>query len=558
MKIGVKRGTYQQLSRLLERIATPGVEHRIQGLLHSSGAWALCKLASTSEKPLLVLCRNEKEASSLREDLQTLDSACFEQKLSPVYFPHWDASLRHSIAPSIRVRLARAAVLARLSSAARPRVVVTTLAAAAFATLPPEEHKKHSLPLLTTPRDSMIRGLSAAGYLRTDSCDDPGTFSVRGDLIDVFPVDRDLPLRIEYFGDELERVREFDPKSQRSEGGDDPSLREITIFPARETLLNLSSWERVKRLARERADELNLDRRARDPLLGALAQDVYPEHSEGWAQWSYERPSSLRDYADFDCVCVDSLSVQTEWEKFTEEEARLERESETEGKGYLLLPRTAELYRDSPWVGPRGEVLARVHLDALSLDEGRAETFKAGVQTLPLSGGAEARLKAAAELIASHSGQRFRCLLFTRGQSQMGRLRYLLEQHHVRVPAQLIIYPDPLSAGFLWPEEGLLVLSEDDLLPPGARAERAKKQKRESRSQKDWSGLQALSDLAPEDLVVHNVHGIGRYIGMTRVGGVGAQSDFLHIEYAGKDRLYIPVYRLNVIQKYAGGQGAAL
>ncbi len=546
------------MSRLLERVSTPGVEHRIRGLVHSSVAWAICRLATQSTQPCLILCRNEKAASLLTEDLEALDRTCFERKLSPTHFPHWDTSLRHLVAPSLRVRQARAGVLARLASDKKPRIIVATVPAATFSTLPPEAHRARSLVPEKTPRDQMIAGLVAAGYLRADSCDDPGSFSVRGDLIDVFPVDREKPLRIEYFGDDLERVREYDPKTQRSDRDEDPSLRDAPLFPAREVLLNVNSWERVKRLARERADELGMDRRARDPILGALAQDVYPEHSEGWAYWAYEKHASLLDYAQFDTYCVDSLAVQTEWEEFTAEESRLERLGEKEGKGYLLLPGSAQLYRAQALWDEAGQLKARVKLETLALEGAGPEALDAGtlVPSLPPGGGAEARLKAASELIAQQSNQRFRCLVFARGQTQMERLKYLLEQHHIRVPGQAVLYPEPISAGFLWPEEGLLVLSEDDILP--ANKNERSRGKEQGDSAKSWAGLQALSDLSPQDLVVHKLHGIGRYIGMTRLGVQGAESDFIHLEYADKDRLYIPVYRLNVVQKYAGGQSAPL
>ena len=117
-----------------------------------------------------------------------------------------------------------------------------------------------------------------------------------------------------------------------------------------------------------------------------------------------------------------------------------------------------------------------------------------------------------------------------------------------------------VSEGFRWPAEALVIITEEEIL--GAR--RAKKLRRSSTAEsgsaaKDWSGLQALSDLAVGGAVVHVDHGIGKYQGIVRLDLSGAPSDFLLLEYAGKDKLYLPVYRLNVIQKYvASGENVAL
>ncbi len=147
-------------------------------------------------------------------------------------------------------------------------------------------------------------------------------------------------------------------------------------------------------------------------------------------------------------------------------------------------------------------------------------------------------------------------MAFASTQSQVERIRFLLSERHL--PCQINGPPHPsfitlvegtLSAGFRWPAEGLVLITESEILG-SKHVRKASSRKKSSSASKDWAGLQALSDLSTKDLVVHVDHGIGRYQGLVRLSLSGAPSDFLLLEYANKDRLYLPVYRLNVIQKY--------
>lgn len=145
-------------------------------------------------------------------------------------------------------------------------------------------------------------------------------------------------------------------------------------------------------------------------------------------------------------------------------------------------------------------------------------------------------------------------ILFANTPSQLDRIQFLLKEHSL-VPSSegLQIKLGTLSAGFHWPDEKLVVLNESELLGiKKTPRSRTTKQTKEKVTPSDWSGLQALSDLDVGDAVVHIDHGIGRYLGIVRLNLSGAPSDFLQLEYANNDKLYLPVYRLNLIQKYAG------
>lgn len=155
--------------------------------------------------------------------------------------------------------------------------------------------------------------------------------------------------------------------------------------------------------------------------------------------------------------------------------------------------------------------------------------------------------------------QGFKVIALASTQSQVDRIRFLFSERNLSCITEI----GSLSEGFQWPAEGLVILTEEEILATHRGTPHSRKRKRsEARPEKEseegdssakaWSSLQALTDLSIGDAVVHVDHGIGRYHGLVRLNLSGAPSDFLLLEYANKDKLYLPVYRLNVIQKYIG------
>src|SRR5262249_50129844 len=140
--------------------------------------------------------------------------------LRALHFPTWEQSPYSPIAPSIRTRLSRLAVLAALRDPLPGTVIVTSLPAAAQATLPRALLQEYSTEIKQATsvgsREALVSKLLESGYQQTDPVEDPGTFAVRGDIIDLYPPDRDRPVRVELFGDEVELIREFDAATQRA------------------------------------------------------------------------------------------------------------------------------------------------------------------------------------------------------------------------------------------------------------------------------------------------------------------------------------------------------
>jgi len=172
------------------------------------------------QPPLVVLCPTDDDALELQTNLESLASTLTETSLQICYFPTWEQSPFCSITPSLKTRFERLAVLSSLANGHPPDLIITTIPASCQASLPKSIFQNISLLAETNQtiqgRESLIARLQEAGYLRVDPVEDPGTYAVRGDIIDVFPPDSHYPYRIELFGDLIEKIRTFDPNSQRT------------------------------------------------------------------------------------------------------------------------------------------------------------------------------------------------------------------------------------------------------------------------------------------------------------------------------------------------------
>ncbi len=560
---------------------------RVQGSTPTARALILARLARHTNMPCVVICADDDCASELASDIETLSREVDGENLTAHQLPGWEHSPYSPVTPSLRSRLARIATLSRLIEEAGPSIVVTTIAAASQATLPPEIFRQNSLRIAVDQsvgtREELTRRLVSAGYLRIDPVEDPGTFAVRGEIIDVFPPGRERPIRIELFDDVVERIREYDPATQRASSEGTGELKQVVLPPAREVLINPDTQGRIRERLKAWADDAGIPRTVRDPVIESIQDGIYPDHSDTWAPFAYERSSNIWDYLPSGGMVIwnDELSCQQRWDEFLTEQKRLADEAPTSG---TLAPPVDRLFLWSPEIENIVRDRSRLYLDQLELadlqtvedeeepsaDDPDRPSSRILVKVIPNQDLRSQNRSALTELETKFQNWRkqgFRTLVLASTQSQLDRIRFLLEE--LGLPARMQPQLEPsgislalgtVSAGFRWPAEKLVVLTEEEVLGTKyAKRQRRIKTAESGSAAREWSGLQALSDLAVGDAIVHIDHGIGRYQGLVRLDLSGAPSDFLLIEYANKDKLYLPVYRLNVIQKYVGtGESVAL
>lgn len=414
-----------------------------------------------------------------------------------------------------------------------------------------------------TPFDGFVEALAEKGYRRTPQVEERGEFSVRGGIVDIYGPEMESPARVEFFGDEVESIREFDVESQRSAG---PGLDELVIMPAGETCLSRETAVKVARRIRSRGRDMGIMRGRLDEILHGIGDGIPFQGIEFFLPDFYEETSTFFEYLP-DKITV----VKVDPEDIEERAAEFE---ENFGDGYAMavengwpFPSPDELYLTSDEV--RSEIAGRRVILSGGVGIGAAKAFSLSVEdnrdirvTLR---GAEKGASPFAPLARRIKEWRENSIKVSFAAHTLGqgeRLRDLLRPHGIdlwitegapdlmKEDGALTLYRGDLSCGFRDMDRGLVVITEEEIF--GERHKHRGKLKRISDLQ-----LSSFSQLKKEDYIVHVDHGIGRYRGLKKLEAGGTVGDYLELEYLGGDKVFVPVDRLNLVQRYAGGEKEA-
>jgi transcription-repair coupling factor (superfamily II helicase) len=410
------------------------------------------------------------------------------------------------------------------------------------------------------PRGELLGRLTALGYQRVPLVEERGTFAVRGDLLDLYPPTSPTPVRLTFFGDELEELRPFEALTQRT-GAE--RLDGLELFPARELILSGEHLATFCARLRERCDELELPRSVREALLSEAREGLlapgreqllpynYPaldtlfEHL-GKVRWLVLDPAAVTGAADELAALVSAGAARQpgRGEVFAPAEAFYLTPAELEAR-LQAAPRfdlaSLQVYRlaDAP---PLYRVMVHGNADLRPDHQAHNGTLAPLVS----------RLRVWQE-------EGWRVLLVCHQEGQAERLRDLLEPSGLAlrwlpglpaggtVPPGLALTVGPLAAGFCHADEKLAIVTDDEIFGPRTHRRVRRRDRRVFES--------TLADLRPGHFVVHADYGIARYHGLLHLSAGGSEGDFLHLEYAGDDRLYLPVERIEKVQKYVADGG---
>ncbi len=529
--------------------AVPSVLGRRDATLAVSAAarpFALAGLARLSElRPTLVVTPTLADAERLADDL-----GCFiDAPGAVVLFPPWETLPLERVSPEVHTMGSRLRVLWRLFGnepipADGDLAVVVAPVRAVLQRLGPWLEAARPVVVRRGQRldqVELVAGLVAAGYRREQQVEHRGEVAVRGGIVDVFPSTDDGPVRIDLFGDEVDRLSAFDAGDQRSTA----ALERVVIFGCRELVLT----EELRTRARALADASTFSRGQWERLADGEVFDGM----EAWLPWLATGELLLTDLLGpgAQVVLTEPRRVRDRaLEVYDEEGALTETLSSTWG------------------VSPEGAPLPRLHL---SFERLLSET-EAPVLSLPLVAesldapalvargvgtvaGDASRL---AEQLVSLSGRGYSVAVCASSAVAAGRLSDLLAQEGVRAPVVgsadgrrgIVVVVAPLSAGFVLEEPKVAVVAESDVT--GRRGPHRRPRPR-SRPTEGF-----FDDLAPGSYVVHRQHGVARYAGVTTRTVAGTTRDYLVLEFRGSDRLYLPVDQIDAVTPYSGGETPAL
>ncbi len=553
---------------LIERIAAADAPLEIIGASGSERAYVLARLGRRLEGPTLVVVPSAAEAGPLAEDVSFFSRTDRAAGLFPSYhlLPFKLLSY-HNQTASERIRL-----LYQLLTGDAPPLLIVPVAALLQPLIPRSELSRYAELILEgeeLDRDRLAAKLAAGGYLRAAIVEEPGDYSVRGGIVDIFsPLYAD-PLRIEFFGDRVESLRFFSAADQRRL----KPVTEAVLLPAREAVLDPQQLTQITHRVRLRAAETNLPPAALRRIVAQLGNQEVVPGIESLLPLIYPRLDFFGDYLPGPArvVIIDPDRVEQAAGEFAEQ-AAANMEACLAG-GRLCAP-PESLYQT--WDQVRGLFSARRPVSFRQLDVRSAEgesaaprppAVRVAVQNnqeltsaLRRPRGAEELLEPLAAWVRSQRAEGRVVLITCQAKTQAQRLAALLVPYGLRVipaegfpdtgaaPGAVVLCLGRLSAGFVWPAEGLAVLSEGEIF--GIRRLRRAKPAAQVRSR-----LLGLQDLRQGDLIVHDEHGIGQYEGLQKLTVERVRNEFLVILYHGGDKLYLPVDRMGIVQKYMGAEG---
>ena len=489
----------------------------------------------------------------------------FAPELEVIEFPAWDSLPYDRASPALSISAKRLAALHRLQAGkAKAQLVVTTANAVLQRVLTPfriRESVREFKPGIEIGRESLGALLQRQGYGRTDTVIDKGEYAVRGSIVDIFPSGMDEALRLDFFGDELESLRTFDPNTQMSTGRLDSHL----LLPASEALLDDDSIKRF----RSRYREMFGANATQDPLYEAVSEGRRLAGMEHWLPLFEDKLATLFDHlGKDDLVVIDQAALAAADERLKDiSDYHDQRKAITgQAKGnYRPLAPDALYLSDTEF---REALAAAPAHRATAFDEPESDGvvgfgFRSGRDFAPERARGDNVYPVLAEHLAKLAKDGKRPLLAAYSKGSRSRIASILEEAGTPVqlaetwqealglsakgkPAAMIL---PVEASFA--NDEMELLTEQDIL--GDRLVRRKKKRKDADA-----FLAELQALSVGDLIVHTEHGIGKYLGLEPIPVGKSKHDCVQLEYKGGDKLFIPVENIDVLSRYGSSEEAVM
>ncbi len=552
---------------------------RTVGVSGSARAWVLSRLQRSLKVPLVCVTPDEDSADQLAGDLAFFLGG-EGTKLAPrvLRLPADEVLPWDELVPDSGVVGERLGALFHLGQGTRFPALVLSARALVKRVVPPSVmnglaevvglEQDHG-------RDALAKKLNDMGYRNAPLVEDPGCFSARGDILDVWPALHDAPVRLEFFGDTVESMRTFDPQTQRTL----EQVKSLTLAPARELFFSDATKKLAEAAVREAAEAQHVPTSKVRERIEQIREGIAAAGLEGLLPGFFEGGmASVFDY----------LSLWSKDALFWLDEPAAQGQALDDlftdiDRSYDDAVRRSELT-----LGPAAHFLSREELDAklkqYRVVEGGGLTLDSGsLNEAPPVSFSFGQTRDPRELIWSHHGEegalaplvdrlkawrdeRYSVVIGCGSAGQIDRLKRLLADRDVVVTAHTEPLSDPaalreltsyanvfvgdVSQGFVDGSAHVAVLSDEDIF--GARARRKTRKKRT-----DVAGFAAsFQDLKEGDLCVHVEFGVCRYSGLVTMQVNDVSADFLVLEFAGRDKIYLPVGRMRLISRFTGGDPA--
>jgi len=559
--LGLKSLFNQQedIGNVIEGISAGLHEQLVAGLSGSARTLFIASVYEKAKKPILLVTHNLLQAQKLFDDLVSVIS---EEDV--FLYPANELIGAEISVASPELRAQRIEVLNRMCMR-KNSIVIVPIAGLRKMVPPPEVWKRYQLHVKVGDEiniDERLIQFVEMGYVRTDMISAPGDFSVRGGIIDIFPLTEANPIRMELFDTEIDSIRTFSLEDQRSID----KLMEITIGPATEMPLEDTQYknlvEKLENGLKESVKKLK-DEKVKTQLVQNIGYELEklrnrqkPEQLFKYSSLAYDQASSLVDYCEKNTIFfIDEISrVQEMNESLEKEEAEWYTGLLGEGNiihGIKMSHQLAELtsrskmpivylslfLRHVPNTNPQNIInmtckqMQNFH-GQMNVLKGEVDRWVKNHYSVVFLGSDEERVKRLERILSDYEIE-----AVVSGQSdqiQKGKVQ---------------IVQGDLQTGFELSLQKIAVVTEEELFTK--RAKRTPRRQKLSNAER----IKSYSELKVGDHVVHVNHGIGKYLGIETLVINGVHKDYLHIRYQGSDKLYVPVEQINLVQKYVGSEG---
>lgn len=522
----------------------------VMGLSASSKALAIATAFQYHQGKMVIVTSTQNEAEQLISDL----SALLDEKYIYSFFAD-DVAAAEFIFSSLDRTLSRLESLNFLQNETSTGILVTSIIGTKILLPNPKAYHRAQIKLsigVDKEIDNLVKNLSQMGYERVNQVLSPGEYSRRGDILDIYEVTENYPFRIEFFGDEIDGIRTFDSESQKSLD----SLEDVTISPATDIILEQDDFERATIKLEE-----ELDKSLNDDLKNYLT-DVLSVTKDGYRHKDIRRFLSFfyqKNFSLFDYFTNDTILFVNDFQKSMDRHARFEMEVANlltddlqQCKAVSSQIYFADTYQSLRQYQPASffsnfhKGLGNIKFDALrNMTQYPMQEF---FNQFPLL----------VDEIHRYQKQKATILVQVDSQKSLDSLQETLKEYNLEllitdaqeiIPHQAQFIIGNLSTGFYLADEKLVLITEREIFH--------KKIKRRAR-RSNISNAERLKDyneLEKGDYVVHQVHGIGKFLGIETLEIKGIHRDYLTIQYQNSDRISLPIEQIESLSKYVSADG---
>lgn len=532
---------------------------KVEGVSNlSSKAFFLARLYKAASQQVMIITSGQGEADELLADINfflNLDSEFQTPNPKLYYFPPWELLPYEPISPDKDISGERLKTLSNLIALNRNFILFVPVESIVQRIISKDVLRDTILKFSTgdlLKRDIILEYLVNGGYKGSDMVEDKGEFSIRGGIFDIYPPDSDNPFRIEFTGDEIESIREFDPSTQRSLR----IINEVRIVPARELLLKKNTI--VNGIARIK--KLNILNELKERIIDNIKNGLQFPGIERLTPYFCERMDTIFDYIPPDTIVIldEPSSVYNKIDNFWE---LIKKEYKQSMKRGDISPHPLDLYISEDDLKIKLESGFNIQFNELKLSDDNSVIHSAIEPLESFRGNFDLFLNNLNNWLT----YKFKVVIVSHTVGQAERLKEILAENELgaeiecgvrgaecginselQTPnSKLIIVVGRLSRGIVISSERLVFITEEDIFGQSRKLKIKKRVK---------SGIfsTGLRDLKVGDYIVHEEYGIGQYLGVKDMNIDDVSEEFLEIEYADNEKLYISMDGLKFIQKYAG------